>query len=223
MQRHPFVCVAHRSLQCTPAHASCLKSRETNANGCTGIVGRTIHAVQFSLTLCTNSAVRTCWNIRTTAEHEHSTARLIVGKGWCSRSINVVRLRYCWLRRRQLQSFVSNICISSTTRCSRANASTNPRRREGRCFYSQSVEVYLGADVAVGRRHDARHDVVVVPAPEVLVLKKGAVVQLGVEMCGERSVEHPAGAIKNNKKYHCEMIKTYVTRMYELCGYTCET
>ena len=32
--------------------------------------------------------------------------------------------------------------------------------------------------MAVGRWHDGRYDVVVVPAPEVLVLEKGAVVYL---------------------------------------------
>ena len=48
----------------------------------------------------------------------------------------------------------------------------------------------------VGRGHHARHDVVVVPAPEVLVLETGAVVQPRVEESGQRSVEHSAGAIE---------------------------
>ena len=47
--------------------------------------------------------------------------------------------------------------------------------------------------MAVGRWHDGRHDVVVVPAAEVLVLQKGAVVRPVVETSGKRSVEHPAG------------------------------
>ena len=49
----------------------------------------------------------------------------------------------------------------------------------------------------VGRRHYTRHDVVVVPAAEVLVLQKGAVVQVGVEVGGERSVEHPVDAVQD--------------------------
>ena len=73
------------------------------------------------------------------------------------------------------------------------------RRREGKVSYSQSVEVYLDADVAVGRGYHTRDDVVVVPAAEVLVLEKRAVVHLGVEACSERSVEHSAGATTTKK------------------------
>ena len=49
--------------------------------------------------------------------------------------------------------------------------------------------------MAVGRWHDARYDVVVVPAAEVLVLEKGAVIQPIVEVSGKRSVKHPAGIV----------------------------
>ena len=65
---------------------------------------------------------------------------------------------------------------------------------------SQSVEVYLGPDVMVGRGHYARHDVVVVPAPEVLVLETGAVVHFAVEARGQQSVEHPAGAQREKQE-----------------------
>lgn len=57
--------------------------------------------------------------------------------------------------------------------------------------YLQSVEVDLGAHVRVGQRYDARHDVVVIPASEALLLEKCAVVQVTVESSGERSVEDP--------------------------------
>ena len=59
-------------------------------------------------------------------------------------------------------------------------------------LHSQSVEVYLGPDVCVGRGHHERHDVVVVPTPKVLVLETGAVVHPAVEVRGQRSVENPA-------------------------------
>lgn len=55
----------------------------------------------------------------------------------------------------------------------------------------------------VGPGHHARHDVVVVPAAEVLVLQAGAVVQPVVELSGERSVEHPAGGIQRGKVRTC--------------------
>ena len=52
----------------------------------------------------------------------------------------------------------------------------------------------------IGRRHNARHDVVVVPASKVLVLQAGAVVHLGVELCSERSVKHPVGAFEDETR-----------------------
>lgn len=52
----------------------------------------------------------------------------------------------------------------------------------------------------IGRRHNARHDVVVVPVSKVLVLQAGAVVHLGVELCSERSVEHPVGAFEDETR-----------------------
>lgn len=56
--------------------------------------------------------------------------------------------------------------------------------------FSQSVEVDLFAHVPVGRRCDARDNVVVIPATEVLVLHSGAVVHGGVEDLGHLAVEH---------------------------------
>lgn len=56
---------------------------------------------------------------------------------------------------------------------------------------SQSVEVDLLAHVPVGRRCDARHDVVVIPAAEVLALHGGAVVHGGIEDLGHLAIEHP--------------------------------
>ena len=64
-----------------------------------------------------------------------------------------------------------------------------------RSSFSQSVKVDLGTDVLERGRHHARHDVVVVPAPEVLVLEGGAVVYLVVENLRHLSVKHPVGGI----------------------------
>ena len=66
-------------------------------------------------------------------------------------------------------------------------------------MYSQSVQVYLSPDVCVGRGHHERHDVVVVPTPEVLVLETGAVVHPAVEVRGQRSVEHPAQTTESSE------------------------
>ena len=66
-------------------------------------------------------------------------------------------------------------------------------------LYSQSVDVDLGPDVCVGRGHDERDDVVVVPATEILVLEAGAVVYLAVEVRGQRSVEHPAQTTRSRE------------------------
>ena len=58
-------------------------------------------------------------------------------------------------------------------------------------FHSLPVKVDLGTDVLEGGGHHTRHDVVVVPAPEVLVLESFSVIHLGVEDLRQLSVEHP--------------------------------
>lgn len=62
--------------------------------------------------------------------------------------------------------------------------------------HSQSIQVYLGADVLVRERGHARYDVVVVSASKVLVLQRGAVVQLRVVLPSRVPVEYPRKAEK---------------------------
>ena len=59
------------------------------------------------------------------------------------------------------------------------------------CFPSQSINVDLGADVVVRIRGYTGHDVVVVPAPEALVLQRYTIVDLSVEFLGKRAIENP--------------------------------
>lgn len=68
----------------------------------------------------------------------------------------------------------------------------SPRRALARKRHSQSVQVYLGADVFIRERRHTRHDVVVIPEAEVLVLQRGAVVHLRIEVLGGDVVEYPA-------------------------------
>lgn len=61
-----------------------------------------------------------------------------------------------------------------------------------RSHHSQAVQVNLGAHVLVAPDwRQARHAIVVVPAPEVFLLDKGAVVHLGVEVLRDLLVEYP--------------------------------
>lgn len=73
---------------------------------------------------------------------------------------------------------------------------TNTIRTGVNSFFLLPVQVDLGADVVVGGRHNARHDVVVVPATEVLVLEAGTVVHLRVELLAQPCVKHPVQKFK---------------------------
>lgn len=54
-----------------------------------------------------------------------------------------------------------------------------------RFFASQPIDVDLGADVGVGVKGPSRDDVVVVSAPEVLVLQGHVVVEFRIEHFGK--------------------------------------